>query len=279
MWFEKPRPNAIASRNNRDCLGEASLPWKTTGRWRGLLAFLCAVCLVPLTTIAQSPRVIVIDPGHGGSRDAGTDAAHNKSTSNNATSVVHHILEKDVTLRLARLVAARIEASDAAKSGKVKVILTRDSDVNLDFSKRAAIAADAHAACFMAIHFNSDDSHRASGPRAVIQREGNNPNFAADKAFGLALAGAVEGVSRRYRPQTPKASWQDDHELHGHWGSYLFYQLNQNPATRGIPTCHLEVEFLDNTSLEQTFFVDKRDEIFAAWADAIARELIAQVTK
>lgn len=245
---------------------------------RILLALLYVVGLVPAQG-APSPRVIVIDPGHGGSHDAGTDAEHNKSTSNNATSVVHHILEKDVTLQLSKLVAARIEASDAARSGKVKVILTRDSDVNLDFAKRAAVAADAQATCFMAIHFNSDDSHRASGPRAVIQREGNNPNFAADKAFGLALAGAVEGVSRQYRSQTPKASWQDDHELHGHWGSYLFYQLNQNPATRDIPTCHLEVEFLDNTSLEQTFFVEKRAEIFASWADAIARELIAQVTK
>ena len=239
-----------------------------------LLAVLCAVGSIA----AQTPRVIVIDPGHGGARDAGTDAARNKSTCNNATSVTHHLLEKDLTLQLSKLIAARIEASDAARAGKVKAILTRDSDTNLDFTKRAAVAADAHAACFMAIHFNSDDTHRASGPRAVIQRKANNPNFDADKMFGLALAGVVENVSRRYRPQTPKASWQDDHELHGNWGSYLFYQLNQNPATRDIPTCHLEVEFLDNPSLEQTFFVDKRDEIFAAWADAIARELIAQAT-
>ncbi len=246
---------------------------------RLLLAALFVVGLVPArTSVAQSPRVIVIDPGHGGAHDAGSDAARNKSTSNNATSVVHHLLEKDLTLQLSKLVAARIEASDAARSGKVKVVLTRDADVNLDFTKRAAMAVEAHAACFMAIHFNSDDSHHASGPRAIIQRKANNPNLDAVKAFGLALAGAVEGVSRKYRPQTPQASWQDDHELHGNWGSYLFYQLNQNPATRDVPTCHLEVEFLDTPSLEQTFFVDKRDEIFGAWADAIARELIAQVT-
>ena len=235
---------------------------KVAGKLRFLAAFaLMAGFVLPMLAAAQAPRVIVIDPGHGGAHDAGSDAAHNKSTSNNATSVAHRLLEKDLTLQLSKLVAARIEASDAAKSGKVKVVLTRDADVNLDFTKRAAVAAEAHAACFMAIHFNSDDSHRASGPRAVIQRQANNPNFEVDKAFGLALAGAVEGVSRKYRPQTPKASWQDDHELHGNWGSYLFYQLNQNPVTRDIPTCHLEVEFLDTPSLEQTFFVDKRDEI------------------
>ncbi len=243
------------------------------------LLFVACVGLLSPSARAQGPRVIVIDPGHGGPRDAGSDAAHNKSTSNNATSVAHHLLEKDLTLQLAKLVAARIEASDAGRAGKVKVVLTRDTDVNLDFTRRAAVAADAHAACFMSIHFNSDDGHRASGPRAVIQRKANNPNFDEDKAFGLAMAGAVENVTKKYRPQTPKASWQDDHELHGNWGSYLFFQLNQNPATRTIPSCHLEVEFLDSTSLEQTFFVDKHDEIFSAWADAIARELIAQVTR
>ncbi len=211
---------------------------------------------------------VVIDAGHGGTRDAGTDAAHDRSTSNNATSVVHRLLEEDLTLQLARLVAARVDAS-----GTVHAVLTRDADVNLDFAQRAAVAAEAHAVCWVSIHFNSDESHRASGPRAIIGRAANNPNFEADKAFGLALAGAVEGVSRKYRPQTPRATWHDDHELHGQWGSYLFYQLRRQPATREIPACHLEVEFLDNPGLEQTFFVDRRDEIFAAWADAIAREL------
>ncbi len=217
--------------------------------------------------LSATPTV-VIDAGHGGAHDAGSDAAHDKSTSNNATSVVHHLLEKDLTLQLARLIAARVNAD-----GSVHAVLTRDADVNLDFARRAAVAAEVHAVCWVSIHFNSDESHHASGPRAIIGRASNNPNFEADKAFGLALAGAVEGVSKTYRPQTPGATWHDDHELHGQWGSYLFYQLRRQPTTRTIPACHLEVEFLDNPGLEQTFFVDRRDEIFAGWADAIAREL------
>ena len=232
--------------------------------------FLClALCLGVLRpAVAQALPTVVIDPGHGGPRDAGSDAAHDKSTSNNATSVTHRLLEKDLTLQLARLIAARVNAG-----GTLRAVLTRDTDVNLDFARRAAVAADTHAVLWVSIHFNSDESHRACGPRAVVQRQAINPNFDADKTFGLALAGAVEGVSKKYRPQTPKATWHDDHELHGQWGSYLFYQLNQNPATRGIPACHLEVEFLDNPGLEQMFFVDRRDEVFAAWADAVAREL------
>jgi hypothetical protein len=47
--------------------------------------------------------------------------------------------------------------------------------------------------------------------------------------------------------------------------------------TRLVPACHLEVEFLDNRELERLFFVDRKNETFAAWATAIANELIQQI--
>lgn len=246
-------------------------------RWLRLLALGVAwLCLSAPANAFDSPRVIVIDPGHGGSADAGSDAARNKSTSNNATSPTLHIKEKEITLALSKLVAERINTSEAARQGKVKAVLTRSDDSNADFAQRAAIAAKANASCFAAIHFNSDDSQRVSGPRAVVQARAKNPNYEVDHAFGQSLASAVERASKIFRPQTPKASVHDDHELHNGWGSYLFYQLNLNPRTKLIPSCHLEVEFLDNRDLEHLFFVDRKDEIFVAWASAIADELIRQ---
>lgn len=222
-------------------------------------------------------KTILIDPGHGGSSNAGTDAAKNKSTANNATSATRGIKEKDVTLALSKLIASKINTSEAATSGKVRAVLTRDTDVNLDFSKRVEIAASSNAACFVAIHFNADPSQRVSGPRAIIQQATKNLNDAADRKFGLSLAKSVEVASKKFRPKTPAASLHDDHELHDGWGSYLFYQLNQNEKTKLIPACHLEVEFLDNKELEMMFFVDRKDDVFAAWADAIAKELTNQV--
>jgi N-acetylmuramoyl-L-alanine amidase len=243
----------------------------------------CA-CLIPLCVFwpraaLSSPKIVVIDPGHGGAADAGTDAAKNKSTSNNATSATLRIKEKDLALSLCRLIAERIDKSEAAAQGKIKAVLTRHDDSNLDFAKRAEVAAQANGNCYVAIHFNSDNSQRASGPRAVIQQRSRNPNYDADEGFGRALAKAVESVSKTFRSQTPTALVQDDHELHNGWGSYLFHQLNLNPKTKLIPACHLEVEFLDNRILERLFFVDRKDEIFAAWASAIANELIRQTLR
>lgn len=242
---------------------------------------LLCVCLIPLcvswpTDASSSPKIVVIDPGHGGAADAGSDAARNKSTSNNAISATLRIKEKDLALTLSKLIAERIDKSEAAAQGKIKAVLTRADDSNIDFSKRAGVAAQANGNCYVAIHFNSDGSQRVSGPRAVIQQRSRNPNYDADEGFGRALARAVEKVSKTFRSQTPGASVHDDHELHNGWGSYLFHQLSLNQKTKLIPSCHLEVEFLDNRDLERLFFVDRKDEIFAAWASAIANELIRQ---
>ena len=241
-----------------------------------------AVCLILLCVFrpavaSSSPKIIVIDPGHGGVADAGSDTAKNKSTSNNATSATLRIKEKDLTLMLSKLVAERINSSEAAAQGKIKAVLTRHDASNLDFAKRAAVAAEAGASCYVAIHFNSDASQRVSGPRAVIQQRSRNPNYDADEKFGHALARAVERASKTFRSQTPAASVHDDHELHNGWGSYLFHQLNLTAKTRLIPACHLEVEFLDNREIERLLFVDRKNETFAAWASAIANELIQQM--
>lgn len=245
-------------------------------------ARVCCVCLISLcvswpTDASSSPKIVVIDPGHGGAANAGSDAARNKSTNNNATSATLHLKEKDLALTLSKLIAERIDKSEAAAQGKIKAVLTRRDDSNIDFAKRAGVAAQANGNCYVAIHFNSDDSQRVSGPRAVVQQRSRNPNYETDEAFGRALARAVEKVSKTFRPQTPGASVHDDHELHNGWGSYLFHQLNLNPKTKLIPACHLEVEFLDNRDLERLFFVDGKDKIFTAWASAIANEIIQQM--
>lgn len=221
-------------------------------------------------------RTIVIDPGHGGKANSGTDAGRTRSSANNATSPTLGILEKDLTLELGKLTAARIAGSPEAKAGKVRAVLTRDTDTNPDFARRVGTAADAGACCFAGIHFNAGPNHKASGPRAIIRQSSQNPRFEADKAFGLALAKAIREVTVTFHPGTPAAAFHDDHELHNGAGSHLFYQLQLNPKTRGIPACHLEVEFLDNRALETLFFRDRKKELFEAWAESLARELIRQ---
>jgi N-acetylmuramoyl-L-alanine amidase len=87
---------------------------------------------------------VVIDPGHGG-HDAG---------STGATGLV----EKDVTLDIAKRLAALLETSMGSE-----VVLTRKDDVYISPEQRTAIANQNHADLFISIHANSSTLRSATG--------------------------------------------------------------------------------------------------------------------
>ncbi len=74
---------------------------------------------------------IVIDPGHGGS----DEGAHGGE-----------LLEKDLTLRLARLLRSKLQAALP-----VRVVLTRDEDADLPLDTRAALANQLKAELFVSL--------------------------------------------------------------------------------------------------------------------------------
>ncbi len=82
------------------------------------------------------PRVIVLDPGHGGNDDGTTNPRL-------------RLLEKEVTLDTAR----RLELLLAARG--YRVVLTRTEDRRVALDRRDEIADSAHADLFVSIHFNS----------------------------------------------------------------------------------------------------------------------------
>lgn len=77
--------------------------------------------------------IVVLDAGHGGI-DAGAHA-------------LNGALEKDIVFDFAKALAARLE-----RSGQVKVIMTRDSDIFIALGERVRKARAAGAALFISIH-------------------------------------------------------------------------------------------------------------------------------
>lgn len=84
---------------------------------------------------ADARKVIVIDPGHGGV-DPGT--------------LGNGLPEKDIVLATGKSLARRLE-----KTGRYKVVMTRDHDVFVGLRDRIAIARRAGADLFMSLHVNS----------------------------------------------------------------------------------------------------------------------------
>ncbi len=97
-------------------------------------------------------RTVVVDAGHGG-HDPGALG-------------LYGLREKDVTLRLARLLAERL------RQEAFRVVLTRDTDRTLDLEERTAIAEGANGDVFVSLHLNAAESRRLHGVETYYLDEG-----------------------------------------------------------------------------------------------------------
>jgi N-acetylmuramoyl-L-alanine amidase len=111
--------------------------------------------------------IVVIDPGHGGSKSVGG------SSPNNAVSP-SGLLEKDLTLDIALRLAPLVEARGH------QVFLTRDTDVNAGLSQRAQVARDREAVAFLSIHLNGFDG-RVQGTETFVHSNSGEVSTALAK--------------------------------------------------------------------------------------------------
>jgi N-acetylmuramoyl-L-alanine amidase len=105
-------------------------------------------------TVAPLPagtalRTVVIDPGHGGD-DLGAEGPGG-------------LLEKDVTLGVARLLAILLRAELGCR-----VVLTRDSDRSVSLPERTAISIREDGDLFVSLHANASPSPSVTGYETFI---------------------------------------------------------------------------------------------------------------
>lgn len=117
------------------------------------------------------PRLIVLDPGHGGN-DPGTMNTNLK------------LNEKGLTLDLARIVQRRLAALG------YKVVFTRTNDTFIPLARRAEKANKANADLFVSIHFNATASGTVSG----IETYSMTPQ--SQRSTGSDTARATDAVAR-----------------------------------------------------------------------------------
>ena len=108
-------------------------------------------------------KIIVIDAGHGG-HDPGALGARSH--------------EKDVTLAAAKALKARLE-----RSGRFKVVMTRDEDVYIPLEKRVTIARTAGADLFISLHADSGGDPKVHGA-TVYTLSSHGVDRTAKSVFG-----------------------------------------------------------------------------------------------
>lgn len=192
-----------------------------------------------------SPRIIVIDPGHGGTQAVGGSSA------NNATGPAG-LLEKAVTLDVGRRAATALAAlgHDAR--------LTRNDDVNLGLAARAAVAKNAAAPVFVSIHFNGDENERTQGTETWVH------TLAAQSSLDLAVVMQRHLVAATgYRDRQVKRA--------------KFGVVDPRHHDSGTAACLVEVSFLTDPDeehrLTQSTYLDALGQAIAAGVS----EYLAQV--
>lgn len=218
-------------------------------------------------------RLVIIDPGHGGSADSGSQAQRSLSAANNATSP-SGLKEKDLTLELSLAIRDQVEALAAEHAGQKLICqFTRTTDTNPDFIQRAKFCASAKPlpSAIISIHFNAGGG-KALGTLAIIHGARQNPNFQADQTFASGLIKATSQAVASFVPGSKARQPITDAHLHGGAGSNFFHQLSTHKELEKVPKCFLEVEFINRPDVDKSL-LQKRRETFPTIARAIAEHL------
>lgn len=222
---------------------------------------------------------VVIDPGHGGLKK---DEGPGKGSWNNATSasgVLEKNLALDWCLRLRDILGAQAQAAGQ----KIKVVLTRTTDVNPKLADRAALAGANNASAFLCMHFNGGVA-AASGTETFYAAASNgNQNEAEDIKFCKAIhAGMLAGL-RAVKPDTKDRGVKPDTQTNpGALGVLRDTSLGNSGKPRKCLAAYLEVEFITNVAVDKAFISGpgapaNRDTLLAAIATAIRAEMVKRL--
>lgn len=167
--------------------------------------------------------VLVIDPGHGG-KDVGARGTK--------------AYEKNITLAVAKLFGEKVRK----EMNDVKVVYTRDKDVEVKLNDRAAIANEAKGDLFVSIHVNS-----------VAKKNRNRRRISGAEVYTLGLHRSDDNLAVAMRENSVMALEADNAETYQGFDpesseSYIIFELSQSK--------HMD-QSIEMAELVQRSLVDK----------------------
>lgn len=201
------------------------------------------------TSTCREKRVIVIDPGHGGTADVAG------SSRNNAIAA-SGVLEKTLTLEWANTLKTHLE-SEAIQEifrGKgyceVKILLTRTTDVNVTATNRRKVAGDNKADILISLHFNGFN-RRARGTETYYRdpANGQQANAGDDRALATAVNTAAYQAIAAVDTAASNRGVKPDTQT-GHRAISVLKDPGRGLSGRMCRSCLLEAEFIDNPTVD-----------------------------
>jgi N-acetylmuramoyl-L-alanine amidase len=229
------------------------------------------------TNTCKEKRVIVLDPGHGGTKNLPG------SNWNNAVSFTK-VLEKKLTLEYCQNLKEHLESEEIQQifQGKgyceVKIIMTRTTDVNVAGRNRVKVATDNKADILFSLHFNGyNKTARGTETYYKDPKNGSQANAAEDKALATAVNtaafGAISAIDSAAKNRGVKADSQT-----GLKNITVLRDPGKGLSGKMCRSCLLEVEFIDVQVVDTNFVsgpnaTNNRSAVMRAVARAIANQL------
>jgi len=229
-----------------------------------IVSFLAASARADAT---PPPRVVVLDPGHGGSNPGAKGPS---------------LHEKQVTLVIAKLVAERLRARDIA------VELTRTDDRTLTLRQRVAHAVRVPADLFVSIHANASFTRAQRGyetfvltPRGVdvdgraLRGNVTTPRPGVDPEIALVLDDVERGSSQWEAADLAARIQRELRERRGAAGDRGVRQDAHHVLLGAtMPAVLVEVGFVDHpVEGKQLATAEVQGQIADALAEAILEQL------
>ena len=186
----------------------------------------------------EVPAIVVIDPGHGGTTN------EPGSSANNATSPTG-VKEKDLALTYGLALRDTLKAKVQQDKLNTKILMTRDTDVNVAGTDRAHFARDKGTDVVFVIHFNASASpHSARGTLEVRQLP-SQVNLDEDVNLINPIIDSVVAAITPFDAGANKRSFVATDT------SVAFDPKLENTETyHPIRVGYCEVEFLDNAQVD-----------------------------
>lgn len=179
---------------------------------------------------SEDQLVVCIDPGHGG---------------DNQGALWNDYVEKDITM-----ITAEAMRDELLKYEGIKVVMTREEDIDLSLEDRVRIASEAGADFFFCIHYNMSAGHDMYGAECWISAFGENyargMDFARIEMEELLSLGLYDrGVKTRLNSKGTN-----------------YYGVLRVADIEGLPGVIIEHCHLDNIEDEPFYDHDEKLKIF-----------------
>jgi N-acetylmuramoyl-L-alanine amidase len=210
---------------------------------------------------------IVLDPGHGGTKNiAGSAANHAISKSG--------VKEKKLTLDFCLILRDELLKQAQKANENIKVTMTRTADVNLSLAARAGLAFSEKAKLFLCLHFNGDKNSAIRGAETYFRAKANgNLNLEKCIAFATDVQKALFGGFKSVDPTAKNRGVKPDTESGPKaLGVLNDKALGNDRRTDMCRAAYVEAEFITNPTV---------DTLFISGSDAIANRtaVMASVAK